>query len=67
MAGRPALLKAASGRVSGETPDVDGQHVSVHGHFVGWDYVGTAAGYGLLYILALLVLAMVIFSRRNFV
>jgi len=46
---------------------VDGQHVSVHSHFVDWGYVGVAGAYGLLYIAALLALSMVIFSRRNFV
>jgi len=46
---------------------VGGQHVSVHGHFVDWGYVGTAGIYGLFYIAALLALSMVIFSRRDFV
>jgi Cu-processing system permease protein len=50
---------------SGST--VDGQHVSVHGEFVRWSYVGTAAGYGVLVIVMLLTCAIVIFSRRNFV
>jgi ABC-type transport system involved in multi-copper enzyme maturation permease subunit len=45
---------------------VDGQHVSVHGDFVSWGYVAGASAYGLLYIAALLIVAMVIFSRRDF-
>lgn len=45
---------------------VDGAYVSVHGDFVTWGYVGTAAGYGLLYMLVLLILAAVIMGRRDF-
>jgi hypothetical protein len=51
--------------VSGQT--VDGALVSVHGNFVGWDYVAAAAGHGLLWSGALIVLACVIFQRREFV
>lgn len=50
--------------VSGST--VNGEHVSVHGDFVGWGYVGTATAYGLLYMTILLILAAVIMSRRDF-
>ena len=50
--------------VSGST--VDGAYVSVHGDFVSWGYVGIATGYSALYVTALLVLAMVIFARRDF-
>jgi Cu-processing system permease protein len=49
--------------VSGST--VDGSYVSVHDSFVSWGYVGTSVGYGLLYITTLLVLAALIFSRRD--
>lgn len=45
---------------------VDGQHVTVHGDFVGWDYVGLAGGWAILYIATLLILSVLIFSRRNF-
>ena len=45
---------------------VDEQYVSVHGEFVGWEYVATATGHGLLYIAVMLTLAAVIFSRRDF-
>lgn len=51
--------------VSGRT--VDGAAVSVHGDFVSWAYVGTAAAHGLLWSAALLVIACVIFRRREFV
>jgi Cu-processing system permease protein len=51
--------------VSGGT--VDGTHVSVHGEFVDWSYVGMAGGYAALYIGMLLLAAIVIFSRRDFV
>ena len=51
--------------VSGRT--LDGDVVSVHGDFVAWAYVATAAGHGLLWIAALLLVACVIFSRRDFV
>jgi len=51
-------------QVSGTT--LDGRPVSVHGDFVGWGYVGAAAGHGLLYIALFLTLAVAIFSRRDF-
>lgn len=46
---------------------VDGQNVSVHGDFVTWAYVGTSAGYAILYIGILMGLSIFIFSRRDFV
>ena len=46
---------------------IDGKHVSVNGTFVHWDYVGTAGLYGLAVIAVLLVLAALIFRRRDFV
>jgi hypothetical protein len=51
--------------ISGGT--VDDAHVSVHGDFVTWGYVSTAAGHGLLWIAALLVAACAIFRKRDFV
>jgi hypothetical protein len=51
-------------QVSGTT--LDGRPVSVHGDFVAWSYVGAAAGHGFLYIALFLTLAVVIFSRRDF-
>ena len=45
---------------------VEGQHVSVHSEFVTWGYVGTATSYGLLYLTGLLVVASIVFSRRDF-
>jgi ABC-type transport system involved in multi-copper enzyme maturation permease subunit len=50
--------------VSGRT--VDGAHVSVHGDFVSWAYVGLAALHGLGWIAGLLLLASVLFHRRDF-
>jgi ABC-type transport system involved in multi-copper enzyme maturation permease subunit len=51
--------------VSGTT--VGDKAVSVHGDFVSWGYVASSAGHGVLWIAALLVLACVIFQRRDFV
>jgi Cu-processing system permease protein len=51
--------------VSGRS--IDGEIVSVHGDFVSWAYVGLAAGHAALWIAGLLVVACVIFSRRDFV
>jgi ABC-type transport system involved in multi-copper enzyme maturation permease subunit len=50
--------------VSGSS--LDGTHVSVHGDFVSWTYVATSAGYGTLWIAGLLLLASLIFQRRDF-
>ncbi|MCA9667681.1 MAG: ABC transporter permease [Myxococcales bacterium] len=47
--------------------EVSGQHVSVSGVFVDWTYVGSAALYALLYVSLLLILAVGLFSRRDFV
>ena len=46
---------------------VDGQQVSVHGDFVSWGYTATSCAYGLMYIAVLMVLACLIFRRRDFV
>lgn len=46
---------------------VGGQHVSVHGAYVDWAYVGMAGLYGAFYAAVALSLAMIIFSRRDFV
>lgn len=46
---------------------VDGHHVSVHGDFVSWAYMGMASGYALLYIGILMGLSILVFSRRDFV
>lgn len=50
--------------VSGAT--VRGEYVSVHSDFVTWSYVGTSVGYGLLYVTIMLILAILIFTRRDF-
>jgi Cu-processing system permease protein len=41
--------------------------VSVHESFVSWGYVAEASAYGLLYAAVCLVLAMIIFARRDLV
>jgi ABC-type transport system involved in multi-copper enzyme maturation permease subunit len=46
---------------------VGGQVVSVHGAYVDWSYVAMAGTYGALYAAAAIALAMIIFSRRDFV
>ncbi|MGZ3429921.1 MAG: hypothetical protein ACXVCV_24895, partial [Polyangia bacterium] len=46
---------------------VGGQQVSVHGTYVDWSYVALAGVYGAFYCAAALALAMIIFSRRDFV
>lgn len=46
---------------------VEGTWATVHGQFVGTGYVFHAAGYGLAYALALLLLAMFLLGRRDFV
>jgi hypothetical protein len=38
----------------------------VHAQPVSWDYVAMTLGYGVTYVAALLVLAVWIFSRRDF-
>jgi Cu-processing system permease protein len=51
--------------VSGTT--IDGVAVSVHGSFVSWGYVAMACAHGLGWIVGLLALASILFSRRDFV
>ncbi|MCE9580793.1 MAG: ABC transporter permease [Deltaproteobacteria bacterium] len=46
---------------------VDGAPVSVHGDFVSWGYVLTSCGYALAWIGGLLLIASLIFRRRDFV
>jgi len=46
---------------------VGGQTVTVHGTYVDWAYVGAAGAYGALYCAAAIALAIIIFSRRDFV
>ena len=48
--------------------EVAGKAASVHGpSFADWGYVGYATAYGLCYALALLMLAALVFRRRDFV
>jgi hypothetical protein len=46
---------------------VAGRNVTVHGDYVDWSYVASASAYGTLYAACALVLAMLLFSRRDFV
>jgi hypothetical protein len=46
---------------------VGAEEISVHRQFVGADYILSATGYGVAYSLAVLVLAMLIFRKRDFV
>ncbi len=46
---------------------VGAEELSVHRQFVGLDYLVSATGYGVAYSLVVLVLAMVIFRKRDFV
>ncbi len=47
--------------------DTAGQHVSVHGAFPDWGYVGVAAGYASIYVTLTLLVACLLFSRRDFI
>jgi ABC-type transport system involved in multi-copper enzyme maturation permease subunit len=47
--------------------EVNGQHVTVHGSFVPWTYVGTSAVYAATWIALLLVAAALVFRQRDFV
>ncbi|MBA3464273.1 MAG: ABC transporter permease subunit [Deltaproteobacteria bacterium] len=51
--------------ISGRT--LDGEHVSVHGEFVSWGYVGLSGLHGLGWIAGLLAIAALLFHRRDFV
>jgi ABC-type transport system involved in multi-copper enzyme maturation permease subunit len=46
---------------------IGAEEVSVHRQFVGADYILSATGYGVAYSLVILVLAMLIFRKRDFV
>jgi ABC-type transport system involved in multi-copper enzyme maturation permease subunit len=46
---------------------VGAEEVSVHRQFVGADYILTATGYGLAYSVVVLLFAMLIFRKRDFV
>lgn len=49
--------------------EVAGGHVSVHAAatFPDWGYVASATGYGLIYVVLVLMLAIALFSRRDFI
>jgi len=58
---------AQLGDASERTGDPSAPVVSVHESFVSWGYVAEASAYGLLYAAVCLVLAMVLFARRDLV
>lgn len=47
-----------------ETPE---GYISVHGLFPDWSYVGAAGVYALLYVALVLLVAIALFSRRDFI
>jgi ABC-type transport system involved in multi-copper enzyme maturation permease subunit len=47
--------------------ELDGKHVSVNSDYVGWTYVFSSMSFALLWVVGLLVLATLIFRRRDFV
>jgi ABC-type transport system involved in multi-copper enzyme maturation permease subunit len=51
--------------VSGDM--IDGRYVSVHNAYVDWTYVLVTSSYGVAYSACALALAMLLFSRRDFV
>jgi ABC-type transport system involved in multi-copper enzyme maturation permease subunit len=71
-----AWIKAVTGAALEIVPDlhlfaisgsaVDGAATSVHGEFVSWGYVAVAAGHGVGWIVGLLAVAALLFSRRDF-
>lgn len=44
-----------------------GEHISVHAVFPDWLYVASASGYALIYVALVLILAIFLFSRRDFI
>ncbi|MFH0903448.1 MAG: hypothetical protein V2A73_22695, partial [Pseudomonadota bacterium] len=46
--------------------ETNGKYVSIHGTFVGWSYVGAAASHAFAWIVLLLLMAVLIFRRRDF-
>lgn len=46
---------------------LEGQYVSVHNSYVSWSYVGVASLYGLFYAAATLLVASLLFTRRDFI
>src|SRR5205823_4744364 len=46
---------------------VDGKHVSVHGAYVGWTYAAATGAYGILFASCVMLIAIAVFARRDFV
>lgn len=47
--------------------EVNGKHVTVHGEFVSWSYVGVGAVHALAWVALLLLCSAIVFRRRDFV
>jgi ABC-type transport system involved in multi-copper enzyme maturation permease subunit len=65
-----ATAKLASWIVPDFSPSgrvIQDVHVSIHGDFVPWSYVGITSAMGVCWIVCLLALACVLFHRRDFV
>lgn len=58
---------AQLGQATEPTGDASVPVVSVHESFVSWGYVAEASAYGLLYAAVCLVIAMILFARRDLV
>lgn len=46
--------------------EVRAKHVSIHGYFIDWPYIGYAAGYAGLYVVGTLLFAILLFRKRDF-
>ncbi len=47
--------------------EVNGAHVSINGAFIDWAYIGNAGLYAAIYTTLVLLIAMALFSRRDFI
>jgi ABC-type transport system involved in multi-copper enzyme maturation permease subunit len=47
--------------------ELGGQHLSIHGTFPDWTYVGSASLYAILYTAIVLIFGIALFSRRDFI
>ena len=47
--------------------EIGGAHVTVHGNFPDWAYLGWAGGYALIVVTLVLLISVLLFSRRDFI
>lgn len=64
---KQASVKAIAWVGLNAIPDLRLYGITVHGDFVSWGYVGNAALYALVWCAGLLLAAMLVFRRRDFV